>query len=97
MVLRLGARCAYLRGDVPRTIELLRASAMTYEAAMYPDESERDRLALGAIVGGAEGAQLCAASITALRERGVSDPVEELRGYYPELAGQLASVSSSAR
>jgi ATP/maltotriose-dependent transcriptional regulator MalT len=85
MVLRVRARCAYLNGDTPRAIELLRHSAKMYKDAMYLDEAERDHLALAYLIGGAEKPGLCAAAIAALRERGVCDPVEELRGYYPEV------------
>lgn len=85
VVTRLRARCAYLDGDTNSAIDLLRQSASALAEAFYQDEPERDRFALGCLVGGSEGAQLCAAALEALRECGVVDPIEELRGFYPEL------------
>jgi hypothetical protein len=64
---------------------LLRQSAHAFTEACNQDEPERDRFALGCLLGGNEGAQLCAAAEEALRSLGVADPLEELRGFFPEL------------
>ena len=85
VVLRVRARCAYLSGDAAGAAALLRQSAKAMHEASILDEVERERFALGCMLGGEEGAQLCAAAEAALRALGVRLPREELRGYYPEL------------
>jgi tetratricopeptide (TPR) repeat protein len=79
------ARIAWLRGDRERAIELLRQSVQALSSVGFHDESERDRCALGAAIGGDEGAQLKADCLTNLRDLGCSDPLGELLGYFPEL------------
>jgi hypothetical protein len=93
-LMRLRARCAYLDGDPKRAIDLLQQSAAASSEAFYQDEPERDRFALGCLLGGSEGAQLCATAEEALRSFGVVEPLEELRGFYPELfvAGLVGKV-----
>ncbi|HTU62343.1 MAG TPA: hypothetical protein VMF89_27980, partial [Polyangiales bacterium] len=82
---RLRARCAYLTGDRVAAMALLRESASLLDGASYLDEPERDRYVLGRMLGGAEGAQLCAAAETAMRRLGTLVPLEEVRSYAPEL------------
>jgi hypothetical protein len=84
-MLRLRARCAYFDGDSESAIEFLRRSAKAWTEAFSQDEPERDRFAIGCLLGGAEGAQLCAAAEATLRSIGVPDTIEDLRGFYPEL------------
>jgi hypothetical protein len=83
-----------LDGDPKHAIELLQQSASASSEAFYHDEHEHDRFALGCLMGGNEGAQLCAAAEEALRSFGVIEPLEELRGFYPELfvAGLVGKV-----
>jgi serine/threonine protein kinase len=82
---RLRARLDYLAGDPAAALERLRRNAVTYEAAGFLDEFERERYAVGYLIGGEEGAQLKAAADLGLRKLGVSEPLRDLRGYFPEL------------
>jgi serine/threonine protein kinase/tetratricopeptide (TPR) repeat protein len=82
---RLRARCAYLTGERSSAVALLRESASLLDGASFLDEPERDRYVLGRLMGGTEGAQLCAAAEAALRRLGALVPLEELQSYSPEL------------
>jgi hypothetical protein len=82
---RLRARLAYLRNDARAAAELLRDSLRQHTELGAADEVERERYALGCVVGGEEGAKLKAEAVTALRALGVVDPEADVRGYYPEL------------
>lgn len=84
-ILRVRARCAYLAGDSSSAIALLEKSAQALSEALYSDEPERDRFAMGCLLGGTQGALLCTAAVSALRSCGIAEPLEELRGFYPEL------------
>jgi hypothetical protein len=85
VLLRLRARCAILKGDLTSALDLFRDSAQRLDKASYLDEPERDRFAIGCLVGGSEGASICAAAEAKLRELGALVPREELQSIYPEL------------
>jgi tRNA A-37 threonylcarbamoyl transferase component Bud32 len=88
-LLRLRARLSVLAGDSGAAIELLRQNAAANEAAGCLDEVERDRYALGFLLGGDEGAQLRAAADLSLRRLGVNQPLLDLGAYFPELVDAL--------
>ncbi|HET8939432.1 MAG TPA: AAA family ATPase, partial [Polyangiales bacterium] len=85
VLLRLRARCAILKGDLTAAVPLLRKGAERLDSASYLDEPERDRFAIGCLIGGAEGAAICAAAEAKLRELGCLMAREECRSGYPEL------------
>jgi hypothetical protein len=82
---RLGARCAILTGELTSALGLFRDSAQLLDSASYLDEPERDRFAIGCLIGGSEGGAMCAAAEAKLRELGALVPREELQSFYPEL------------
>jgi hypothetical protein len=82
---RLRARCAFLAGDRSTATALLRDSARLLDSTSFLEEPERDRFAIGCLMGGDAGAQLCAAAEAALRQLGALVPLEEMQGYYPEI------------
>lgn len=81
----LRARCAYVDGDSTQAIELLAQSRKAMEEMSCADQPERDRWAMGCILGGDEGNQMQERALAALAAIGVRDPLVELRSYYPEL------------
>jgi hypothetical protein len=83
--LRILARVALLRGERKSAAELLQSSLREQLEIGAADDAERDRYALGLLMGGAEGAQLIAAASAALRAMGVSDPERDFSTYFPEL------------
>lgn len=85
VLLRLRARCAILKGDLKSAVPLLREGAQRLDSASYLDEPERDRFAIGCLIGGTEGAAICAAAEAKLRELGCLMPREECQSGYPEL------------
>lgn len=92
---RLRARCAILTGDLRSAVASLRDSVQLLDDAAYLDEPERDRFAIGCLLGGSEGAAMCAAAEAKLRELGSLVPREELQSFYPELfaAGLVDKVT----
>jgi eukaryotic-like serine/threonine-protein kinase len=82
---RMNARMAYLRGELETAAALFSKSAAAYDLAGSADEAARDRYALGFVLGGAAGNELRVAADALLRERGVVNPLADLRGFYPEL------------
>jgi serine/threonine protein kinase/tetratricopeptide (TPR) repeat protein len=82
---RMRARCAFLKGDRTAAVALLRDSARLLDSGSYLEEPERDRFAIGCLVGGSEGRTISAAAEAKLRELGSLVPREDLRSYYPEL------------
>jgi len=82
---RMRARLALIAGDRVTPRELLEQSSACFEKYRVVDEAARDRYALGAVIGGEEGAQLQATAILALRTHGYVDPRKDLLAYYPEL------------
>ncbi|HTU59454.1 MAG TPA: hypothetical protein VMF89_13485, partial [Polyangiales bacterium] len=82
---RLQARLAALSGDRARSQELLEVCHKAHAEIGAVDEAERDRYALGLLLGGAQGTKLIEQAIRALRHMGVQDPEREIRAYYPEL------------
>lgn len=82
---RVEARLAFLRGDTQRAASILRENWQRSRELDHLEEAERDRLALGYVLGGNEGAQLRAAAIASSRELGVADPLAMLRSTYPEV------------
>ena len=97
VLLRLRARCAILKADRTSAMALFRDSAQRLDSASYLDEPERDRFAIGCLVGGSEGAAMCAAAEARLRELGALVPHEELQSIYRELfpAGLVSKVARS--
>jgi hypothetical protein len=82
---RIDARMAIAQGDRAAAQQLLFMSSANFERAGALDHVERDRFALGALQGGAQGQSLQQAALTRLKELGVVAPLRDLRGYYPEL------------
>jgi hypothetical protein len=85
MAKRVRARVAWLEGQREEAALRLRESVAGFEKAQRADEIERSRWALGRVLGGGEGSQLCAAAERALSQRGVPEPRVDLRGHFPEL------------
>jgi len=81
---RVAARLAHIGGDVPRAIQCLRDAILELEAQSMFGEAARDRYALGAMLGGAQGRPLREASLCQLRLLGVVNPRRMLRAHYPE-------------
>lgn len=98
VLLRLRSRCAFMKGDRATAIALLQQSAQILDSAHYLEEPERDRFALGCMIGGEEGAAMCAAAEAAIARLGVLVAREELVSTHPELvaAGLLENVSQSS-
>lgn len=82
---RFRARLAYLRGDLARARELFEQHAEQCPRERFTDETERASWALGRVLGGQQGAELCARAVARLRERGVVDPEAEIGSHFPEL------------
>jgi hypothetical protein len=82
---RIKARLALLRGDRSAAIELFRASAEHHAVFGAHDEVARERYVLGHLLEEGEGAMLQVSALNALRESGILEPAQDLRGYYPEL------------
>jgi hypothetical protein len=83
--LRLLGRAALIRGERVRAAELLEQSRLAHAELGAADEAERDRYALGLLMGGDQGSQLTSQAIAALSGLGVRDPTQEIRGFFPEL------------
>ncbi|MET0387592.1 MAG: protein kinase [Polyangiales bacterium] len=84
-ILRTRARVASLTGERDTAIALLRKSLAIFEGTAMLHEIAHDRYCLGALVGGADGAQLMAAGVSAFAEYGISHPEANMRAYVPEL------------
>jgi hypothetical protein len=76
----LGARLAYLDNDRAGAVELLRRAITAGRQEVQPA-----RYALGRLLGGTEGAVLCAESQQRLLELGVVNPIKYLNRQFPEL------------
>jgi hypothetical protein len=63
----------------------LSRSVSAFEQTGASDEAARDRYALGYVLGGAAGSELRVAADALLREKGLVNPLADLRGFYPEL------------
>jgi hypothetical protein len=85
--LRLLARAAAIRGERTRAAELFEQSRLANVELGAADDVERDRYALGLLLGGDEGAQRITQAVAALRSLGVREPALEIRGFFPELLG----------
>lgn len=83
--LRVLARAAAIRGERARAAELFEQSKRAHVELGAADDVERDRYALGLLLGGEQGAQLRTQAVAALRALGVRDPELEARGFFPEL------------
>jgi tetratricopeptide (TPR) repeat protein len=82
---RFRARVAYLSGGRDRALSLYRQHVESCARERYFDEIERANWALGRVLGGEEGARLCAEAIARLRERGMLNPEREIESHFPEL------------
>lgn len=82
---RYHARIAYLRGDKSRAQQLLQQFWQELSTAGVAEEAERERYAIGFLMGGEEGAQLRAAAHASSLALGVVNPLALLRGTYPEI------------
>ena len=76
------ARLALAAGDKARAIELMRQGQQHKGAGIH---SDRMRYAFGLVVGGAEGAAICAEAEHALQQRGLAQVTGCMRADYPEL------------
>jgi eukaryotic-like serine/threonine-protein kinase len=85
VVARTRARLALIAGDRDTPRALFELSSRCFEQDKVIDEAARDRFALGAVLGGEEGAQMQAMALLALRAHGYVDPRKDLLAYYPEL------------
>jgi serine/threonine protein kinase/tetratricopeptide (TPR) repeat protein len=85
VVARMRARLALMSGDRVAPRKLFEFSSSCFEKDLVVDEAARDRYALGAVIGGEQGAQLQATALLALRAHGYVDPRKDLSAYYPEL------------
>ena len=85
VIARTRARLAILADDRQAARAHLEASLRSFEASELVDEAARERFALGALRGDAEGAAMQAASLEKLRSVGYVNPLRDLAGYYPEL------------
>jgi len=81
---RIEARLAYLAGKPQQAAGLLRVGIAAYEQMHMEPDALRDRYALGALVGGTEGAALRRAAEQRLRELGLVDPRADIAMQYPE-------------
>ena len=90
VIARTRARLALLAGDRQAARAHLEASLRSFVAGELVDEAARERYALGALRGDAEGAAMQAASLEELRGIGYANPLRDLAGYYPELFGRDA-------
>jgi hypothetical protein len=86
---RIEARLAHLAGKSQQAADQLRVGIAAFEEAHMAPEALRDRYALGALLGGTEGAALQQAAEQGLRELGLIDPRADLRMQYPEFVGAL--------
>jgi serine/threonine protein kinase len=84
-IVRTRARVASLNGDRETAITLLRQSLVSFQDTAMLQETAHDQYCLGALVGGAEGAQLMASARQAFAQYGVSDSEAQMRAYAPEL------------
>jgi hypothetical protein len=75
------ARLAFIDGDTPTAIAFLRKAA----ADSPTDFLLQNSYALGHMIGGEEGATMCAEAERRMREQGVSNTRRFIRGYFPEL------------
>jgi hypothetical protein len=82
---RVQARLAALSGDRSRAAELLAASSRAHAEIGAVDEAERDRYALGSLIGGQQGVDMIEAAGAALHTMGIRDPSVDVRSFYPEL------------
>jgi serine/threonine protein kinase len=82
---RIEARLAFLRGDRAAAAAHFRASAELHAAIGAQDEAAREKYALGYVLDDGDGAHLQVSALSALRELGILEPAQDLRGYYPEL------------
>jgi serine/threonine protein kinase len=89
-ILRTRSRIACLTDDRRTAIELMRKSLASFEKTSMLQEIAHDQYCLGALVGGAEGAQLIASANQAFTEYGIGSPEPNMRAYIPELTRQSA-------
>jgi hypothetical protein len=75
------ARLAYIDGDVPGAIALMRKAS----TASLPTYELPKKYTLGRLMGGDEGAALSAEAEWNMLERGVVNPRHFVRGFFPEL------------
>jgi hypothetical protein len=73
-----------LRGDRDAAAQFFRQSAEQHASIGAQDEAARERYALGYVLDDGDGALLQVAALNALRELGILEPAQDLRGYYPE-------------
>jgi hypothetical protein len=86
---RIEARLAYLAGKPQQAAGLLRVGIAAYEAMHMAPDVLRDRYALGALLGGTEGAALQQAAEQGLRELGLVNPRADIGMQYPEFIGAV--------
>ena len=86
-ILRTRARVATLNGERETAIALLRKCLASFEGTAMLQEIAHDQYCLGALVGGAEGAQLIASARQGFSVYGISHPDANMRAYVPELTG----------
>jgi len=83
---RFEARLAYIAGQRERAAALYRQHVTGCEQNDAADDMQRARWALGRVLQGDEGARLCEAASSSLRELGVVDPRADFLSHFPELA-----------
>jgi hypothetical protein len=86
---RLSARIAQLRGDRARAAEQFRVSVAQHQQLGAADDVERERYALGCVLGGDDGKSLKALALAALHALGIAEPLADMRSYYPEFFREM--------
>jgi eukaryotic-like serine/threonine-protein kinase len=81
----LRARLSFGNDDKQSAISLLRTFSELPAGRVSMAEADRNRYALGRMLGGDEGAQLVRDCERSLAARGVQNPGRYARGYFPEL------------
>jgi serine/threonine protein kinase len=84
-VTRLEARLRFLHGDKAGAIARYREHIEACQLGEQRDEVARGRFALGRLLEGEPGRQLCEAALVELAAIGVLEPLGELSGHFPEL------------
>ena len=85
---RASARLAYLEGDLQRAEQLYRQTSTTTDRVNGIGDATRDRYALGLVVGGQQGRELCASALSTLRELGIVNPIGAIHAVFPEFIGK---------
>lgn len=84
-VSRIQARLAVLTGDRVAAQRHLEASIAGFTKWGARDQAARDSYALGCLLGGERAVAMMQTALETLTRLGVVEPLQDLRGYFPEL------------